>query len=302
MNKIVVIILSVFCVFLVLALILVGFVFLLRSAPIDTNNQGIGSWWQNLRNNMPWLDFGSRQSFKIDESRKLDLQAIDQIEIKVVSEDLRLSTAPGELTAHLSGTYRSSRNLDFIVRQEGTKAVVTINYPMMGLTSSQMKLAVTIPADFAGSVTVDVVSANGELPDDLDYGWSQFTFNAVSGDLTVEAATMANLNTKSVSGKIKASKIACPVKADSISGKISLSYRQFTNTKIKTMSGDIEVKLPADASCQLAFSSVSGDFKNDGLTWSLLSQQNHKTSARLGAGQQTLDVETVSGNLSTAAK
>lgn len=300
MKKSVIIIVILFCLLLVVALIATGLVLLFRGVMLaDLNGGQVSDWFKSWQNTGIWLPWGSRQTYQIDETRTLSLDGIDVIEIGVISENVRLAAGQQDLIATLSGNYRAGAPLSWAITRQGSKAVLAIDYPVLGLQSSDLALAIAIPASFTGSVTIDTTSSDVDLPDTADYAWKSLTIQSVSGDVAVGAATMQALSVKTVSGQIEAMKINCPVIVESVSGEIDLTWQTVQAAKAKTISGDIDFRLPAEASCELSYETVSGDFDNNDLAWALVSKQNQKTIVRLGAGEQKIAVSTVSGDLQT---
>ncbi len=301
MRKSIAIIIIVFCLVLVVALLSIGVILLVHGVTSPASGNWL-DWWRDWRSQGGGFPWSNLQNFEINEDRSLSLDGVEAIEIRVLAENLKITAGQQDIKASLTGTYRSRQALRWDIRREGNKAVLAIEYPMMGYLSSQLALNVAIPAGFAGSVTIQDTSGACEIPDNADYAWRSLTINSVSGDVTLGAATMDNLTIKTVSGRIKVGKASGTLQLESVSGKVAVTYTQVKATQIKTISGDISLKLPAVASCQLTYETVSGDFSDVDLNWSLVNKINQKTIVRLGDGEQAIAVSTVSGDLETEAR
>ncbi len=263
--------------------------------PAAWQNQ-IGTWLQDIP---AWEHINNLgQQLSIDETRELDLEGIDAIEISAVSEQVRLLTAGDHAYAQLKGSYRSfTQSISWIVEKQGSTLKIHTRYPRFGLLSGDLSFIVQIPASYTGNVRVNAVSGSCVLPDDTACAWSTFRFSGVSGDLTIARADMDQLNFSSVSGKITITQANCKINGQTTSSAVNIGYSVFQTSKINTISGDVNLDLPQKTDCALEYTTVSGNFTQNGLTFTDINENKRKVTGTLGQGGSVLDVNTTSGHL-----
>lgn len=124
---------------------------------------------------------------------------------------------------------------------------------------------------------VDAKTVSGDLEArGLDGG---VTFNSVSGDLTLAGGSVQELDAKTVSGKVTA----------------DVDLRAGGGLRVTTVSGEVAVRLPADASAEVDLRSTSGRVRTgfDGLQ-SARSPGSNTVAGSLGAGAGRMTVTTLS--------
>lgn len=242
--------------------------------------------------------FDERERFEIDEKRSFDLTGIKTIKITAVSEDVLLTASGDRLEASLSGSYSSfGKKIEWITEKQGDSLVLYIDYPVFGLFSSQLQTRVQIPATFTGEVIVGSVSGNCRLTGPGQCDWSLFKLKSVSGDLSIEQAEMTRITCSTVSGKIDIGQTSAQITGDTVSGNIDIEWRSFAESSLKTVSGKIELKLPAASDCKITFTTVSGNFSNKDLSIQVSEQSKKGFIGSMNNGQKKLTVGSVSGDL-----
>jgi hypothetical protein len=110
----------------------------------------------------------------------------------------------------------------------------------------------------------------------------KLNFNTVSGDLTVAEGWLERLDANSVSGDVTAD-----VDLDPLGG-----------IHVTTVSGEVTLRLPAEADTNVTLHSVSGDVRSefDGLRRSSM-PASHSVSGSVGAGSGRVSVTTMSGRV-----
>ena len=240
---------------------------------------------------------GFGRTFNLDEVKDLDLTDIETVEIISVSEELQV-TAGEKAYARLSGSYRSfGSELVWVAEQFGSTLKIHIRYPRIGIVSNKLNLDVQIPSSFDGMVKITTVSASCSLPDLVDYAWKSLDIHSVSGDIHVAQGDIDQISLVSVSGKIRIDQANGRLTGRTTSGDLEITYKTFHLSTLSSVSGSVMVDLPADADGQFEFTSVSGDFQNDGMPLSLENQQNRKSSGTFGQGGELIKVQTTSGDL-----
>ncbi len=121
----------------------------------------------------------------------------------------------------------------------------------------------------------------------------KLVIDAVSGNVKVEADA-AVLQIDTVSGEINARADAKDICVDTVSANVRLYLGNFSSLKVDSVSGNVNAYLPQKLGFKLSYSTVSGAFSSS------LEFRKGKDYIRLD-GENTMEVSTVSGNLSIDA-
>ena len=166
-----------------------------------------------------------------------------------------------------------------------------------------------------GNVEVKTTSGDvviGNVQGDL-------TWSSTSGDLDL-ANLVGDLDLHTTSGKVSGQEIKGDIKASSVSGDLAfrdsqggLPYlhtvsgdiraelkvidKDVSSMSLSTVSGGITLYLPEDASFDLDISTVSGEI-NTGFKVLIDSVSKRKLQGEVGTGGITIELETVSGDIS----
>jgi hypothetical protein len=125
-----------------------------------------------------------------------------------------------------------------------------------------------------------------------------FTGRTVIGDIEARDLS-ADVDASSVTGNVRVTTTGL-VYASSVSGSlfIRMGRTDWSNTlSFTTVSGDIELELPADLNSAVSFSTVSGDLDSD---WPMQIGQrtrNGRINGTIGSGGRKLSFSTVSGDV-----
>ncbi|MEP7042407.1 MAG: DUF4097 family beta strand repeat-containing protein [Dokdonella sp.] len=165
--------------------------------------------------------------------------------------------------------------------------------------------------------SLNVDSVSGKLR--LDSGAKEVEIDSVSGNIDLSGqATRAHVET--VSGNIRARGLGGQIKFETVSGDIdadNTAYREVNagtvsgdvnlrggkpesgaRVEVETMSGDVHLYLPADASTRLRASSFSGTIRSD---FGAVKQPEHGPGSSLeasnGDGSGQVKIETFSGDI-----
>jgi hypothetical protein len=229
--------------------------------------------------------FGGSAGTAFEESKSLQLGGVDLIEIRTVSEDIKIlegtgesvqvrlhgtvGTADGAAIPHLSAE-RKGNTVDIRVERERTFTV--------GLSWNNLVLEVSIPKGYARRLSITAVSADIEVPDSRA---AELSLATTSGTLRVGSIGAEQAELSSVSGDISVGKLTGSLRAHSTSG-------------------DISVSLPAEAGFRLDARSVSGRVScgfpiqlSDGR----VEGARHAMVGTVGSGRDALAIDTVSGDI-----
>ena len=152
------------------------------------------------------------------------------------------------------------------------------------------QLTLTLPEGFRGQqIHFDLTSASLTVP---FLAAQEMEIALVSGDVSLTAEA-DRLKVETVSGKQRLNvSVAKGVEVSSVSGDVSLTALQLPETcAIETVSGNVALSLPRNASCALRFSSISGDFT------SAVPISATGKMYLLGGGQSDFSIDTTSGDL-----
>jgi DUF4097 and DUF4098 domain-containing protein YvlB len=240
----------------------------LRSLDITTENDSgtlrikvAGPPWTKKRR--------TKVDFTIEMPRHITAEissASGQITVSGLHNGTRLNTASGEV--ELSDC-------------QGENILSSASGDISVAGSSQASLKIN-----TASGDIEVSDCSGDL-----------AFQTVSGD--VSASLSGNVQGQTVSGDIdiKAEKPG-EIKINSTSGDIQFSgpVNEGNNSAIATISGDVSVVLENGSSLMIEAGTVSGDI-DCGLELAGSRQSSRSLSGKLGGGQGSLKVKTVSGDI-----
>jgi DUF4097 and DUF4098 domain-containing protein YvlB len=126
--------------------------------------------------------------------------------------------------------------------------------------------------------------------------------DAFSSPVRIQRIQGTDHHVKTFSGTLTLEQVAGPIVAESFSGEIGIStdgWKPKDRLQLKTFSGDIDVRLPAEASAAVQFDSFSGDLDSD-LPLTLRSKSKRALRAELNGGDESkgaIDLRTFSGDV-----
>jgi len=123
-----------------------------------------------------------------------------------------------------------------------------------------------------------------------------FKFATISGNLISDDFTSKESELNTTSGEIRLSGKPGDVNSTGVSGNLNLYYTDFSNKiETNTVSGEVEIRLPADAGFELQYGTVSGEAQCD---FAVSDRQGKKgLRGTVGSGEGSVHVNTVSGNM-----
>jgi hypothetical protein len=213
----------------------------------------------------------------------------------VTGDPLEVTYEDGMLTiSHENLTWEGL--LKWLRPQQRPAAAVTVTVPR---TCPTQLGVVTASAVVSGiSAKASVKSVSGEitldgLTGDVDAHTvsaaleaqginGKLNFNTVSGDLTLADGWLERLDANAVSGDVTAD-----IDLDPLGGM-----------RVTTVSGEVTLRLPAEADAQIHLQSMSGDVRSEFAELRKASAPaSHTVSGSLGAGSGHVSVNTVSGRV-----
>ena len=166
-----------------------------------------------------------------------------------------------------------------------------------GIDMPEKDLTVLLPRTVAENLTaVDLSGVSADFAVGKLTVRDAFSFDTTSGKLEMQSmnAPQAKATVSSVSGKVELDGSFREVKAGSTSGEIDLMLRNApAAVEVSTVSGEVDVELPAGTGFTLDYSTVSGELEYD---FPLTKSKDGKYVC--GDGACRIEVGTTSGSLS----
>ena len=228
---------------------------------------------------------------------RVPAESITALSIDWVAGDVKIMVTDGE---EIVVTEHADRGIpeEYALCVE-TDNTLRIRYSndVWGIDMPEKDLTVLLPRTVAENLTaVDLsgVSANfavGKLT-----VRDAFSFDTTSGKLEMQSmnAPQAKADVSSVSGKVELDGSFREVKAGSTSGEIDLMLRNApAAVEVSTVSGEVDVELPAGTGFTLDYSTVSGELEYD---FPLTKSKDGKFVC--GDGACRMEIGTTSGSLS----
>ena len=228
---------------------------------------------------------------------RVPAEDITALDIDWVAGDVKIMVTDGEeivVTEHVDRGIPTEYAL--CVETDNTLRIRYSN-DVWGIDMPEKDLTVLLPRTVAENLTaVDLSGVSADFAVDKLTVRESFSFDTTSGKLKTEVltATGAKADVNSVSGDIELDGSFREVKAGSTSGEIDLMLRNApAAVEVSTVSGEVDVELPAGTGFTLDYSTVSGELECD---FPLTKSVDGKFVC--GDGACRIEVGTTSGSLS----
>ena len=228
---------------------------------------------------------------------RVPAEDITALDIDWVAGDVKIMVTDGEeivVTEHADRGIPAEYAL--LLEADNTLRIRYSN-DVWGIDMPEKDLTVLLPRTVAENLTaVDLSGVSANFAVDKLTVRESFSFDTTSGKLKTEVltATGAKADVSSVSGDIELDGSFREVKAGSTSGEIDLMLRNApAAVEVSTVSGEVDVELPAGTGFTLDYSTVSGELECD---FPLTKSVDGKFVC--GDGACRIEVGTTSGSLS----
>ena len=228
---------------------------------------------------------------------RVPAEDITALDIDWVAGDVKIMVTDGEeivVTEHADRGIPAEYAL--LLEADNTLRIRYSN-DVWGIDMPEKDLTVCLPRTVAENLTaVDLSGVSADFAVDKLTVRESFSFDSTSGKLKTEVltATGAKADVSSVSGKVELDGSFREVKAGSTSGEIDLMLRNApAAVEVSTVSGEVDVELPAGTGFTLDYSTVSGELEYD---FPLTKSKDGKFVC--GDGACRIEVGTTSGSLS----
>lgn len=270
-----------------------------------SDSSQISAQLENLFSQVRWFDFqwGPSESYAIDDEHVIDLDNISEIHISGLSENIVIDASADQIQARLFGQYRSrGGKIDWQAANEDGILTIEADYPRFGLMNSNLEIEINIPAEFTGEVYINTLSGDISQLEQGQLDWTRFEFGSLSGDLHLDNARLDAVYFSTLSGKVLISQVDARISGDTMSGNVTINLDILQPLYAKTLSGNIDISLPADSNADIDFATLSGSFEASGLSVQFQKQEKRELIAMLNNGGVGIEVETMSGDFTLTAR
>ena len=228
---------------------------------------------------------------------RVPAESITALSIDWVAGDVKIMVTDGEeivVTEHVDRGIPEEYAL--CVETDNTLRIRYSN-DGWGIDMPEKDLTVLLPRTVAENLTeVDLSGVSADFAVGKLTVRDAFSFDTTSGKLEMQSmnAPQAKATVSSVSGKVELDGSFREVKAGSTSGEIDLMLRNApAAVEVSTVSGEVDVELPAGTGFTLDYSTVSGELECD---FPLTKSVDGKYVC--GDGACRMEIGTTSGSLS----
>ena len=228
---------------------------------------------------------------------RVPAESITALSIDWVAGDVKIMVTDGEeivVTEHVDRGIPEEYAL--CVEADNTLRIRYSN-DVWGIDMPEKDLTVLLPRTVVENLTaVDLSGVSADFAVGKLTVRDAFSFDTTSGKLEMQSmnAPQAKATVSSVSGKVELDGSFREVKAGSTSGEIDLMLRNApAAVEVSTVSGEVDVELPAGTGFTLDYSTVSGELECD---FPLTKSVDGKYVC--GDGACRMEIGTTSGSLS----
>lgn len=231
----------------------------------------------------------------ITSSGSASTSGIRELHIEWVAGSI--SIQPGDVdTITFSESPVSDSKYQMVVKESGSKLTIqyckdSVSFPSFGINMNLTKdLTVTVPRDWScESLDIDTASATVNV---RDLTILEMEFDGASGTCTFVNCNVEELDVDTASGDITFSGSLNALNCNAASASFCAVLNNTPNRiKMDTMSGDLDITLPADCGFTVSMDAMSSDFTSDFPTTT--SNGNHI----YGSGACRIDVKAMSGDV-----
>jgi len=251
------------------------------------------------------------QRFELDETRTVEVgseNASEGLAIETVFESVEVTREDREdIEIRLTGTYIAPLDTEMpkirIHKLEGGRLEIDIDRGLTlphSFTSTNLRLMVKMPESLSGDLELQSVSGAVKL---RSPGTAPFEGNvsagSVSGRVYVEGLEAWNVELGSVSGDVEFLGSADQLDVKTVSGAMMLKLTALSgNGRMETTSGDIELTSAEPLNHEIKLTTTSGTLDLERPEAKVKVIEDRRIEATAGSGQFTLELSTVSGNVS----
>lgn len=276
------------------------------------------------------INFGSlnvsrdSKEYSVNDEKTASIAGINEITVEASSADINIIPEKrNDVKAHLYGNITATFETKLYINSSGgTMEISTdkqrgISFSVLG---SSLKLDIFVPESYNNNLKVN--TASGKINAVNKMNLKDVSFDLSSGNVSIKDLTCENLTAKCSSGAINGENIITKssdvnitsgsinltgfkgnLNGETTSGKIYIEYSDFdNNVDLKATSGNIEVKLPDYAQFKLQSKATSGRVSCKFPITVDDSEKRNELNGVVGNGQNSVNVNTTSGNVVISKK
>ena len=228
---------------------------------------------------------------------RVPAESITALSIDWVAGDVKIMVTDGEEIVVTEHVDRGIPEEYALCLETDNTLRIRYSNDVWGIDMPEKDLTVLLPRTVAENLTaVDLSGVSADFAVGKLTVRDAFSFDTTSGKLEMQSmnAPQAKATVSSVSGKVELDGSFREVKAGSTSGEIDLMLRNApAAVEVSTVSGEVDVELPAGTGFTLDYSTVSGELECD---FPLTKSVDGKYVC--GDGACRMEIGTTSGSLS----
>ncbi|MBL7542700.1 MAG: DUF4097 family beta strand repeat protein [Bdellovibrionaceae bacterium] len=153
-----------------------------------------------------------------------------------------------------------------------------------------LEVHIEVPTTFNQEIEFDSTSGDVSIE---DLNVAQAELKTISGEITLNRFTTPRLSIETVSGdtKVRNSTITKQISGESVSGEIEIENNESSEANLKSISGDIKLKMPKNNLFNFNLQSSSGDIHNKYTVDTKANKQN------VNKAKLNIQVSTTSGDI-----
>lgn len=237
----------------------------------------------------------------VDQEKVFPANDIGKVRVKTVSPDINIIASEGkQVRAHLHGetvSTVSGQPVKLEAQLKGDTLMIEAKpRPNVSINRNTVAVDVYVPSGFGGDINLETTSGTIKLS---DFSLNRLYAKSISGDIGVLSVDTAATSVKTTSGDIQVSGFSGDLDFYSISGSLDAAFSEFSSDVTgKTVSGSLTLRLPDGAAFELDSDTVSGRIDCDFPVTVTGTQPKRGLKGTVGNGSSSIDIQTVSGNIS----
>ncbi len=300
--------------------VLIGLVFFFKGIASGTISFSGGTVQAGIFENTD--DFISTGEGAQEKREQMEIKGIDEISVEFMNADIDVEIIEGDEIQVIETTSRQIAENDFFkMRQIGSQLSIkgpTIKkWLPIDVKSIAHSIYIGIPASYKEDLYLKTISGYIQLntPMKLDklrteqvsgalelnelVDTKSLKCKSVSGSIYIKEALTEKYSLENVSGSIEVEALTGMGNVESVSGNIQVAYKAVEgDVDLSTVSGQIEVSLDEEVSCEIRGKSVSGKMKGN-IAYNYIGKGKKEAQAEVGNNPEyQIDIETVSGYIS----
>ncbi|MGF7230446.1 DUF4097 family beta strand repeat-containing protein [Arachidicoccus sp.] len=256
------------------------------------------------------VSFESGSKYILLETKYFMASSVKNVQADLISSDIHIvgdATDRAYVTLHVNGSGIASLsaqqlqerankyyNIQITLLEDG-ELYISIK-PKVDRIFSDNGLSFQVSIHTLPSVAVQVDNVSGDM---TLQKLASVKVSAVSGDIELQDIA-ENVEAGSTSGDITGDNIGSISDVHTVSGDIHLQIKTVgDDIHVKSVSGDVVLKMPNTLGANIDLSSVSGDLNANNFNAVSFSQKSdHHMEGTINGGGKTIVANTVSGNIS----